>query len=46
VAYSTIEERFDLIANFDSLTEMAESTARQYLVEASRLTDTFLSINP
>lgn len=45
VAYETLNERFDLITNFDSLTEMARSTAEQYLQGASRLTDRFLSIN-
>lgn len=42
---SDTRERFDLIVNVDSLTEMAKDTAEGYLRGAARLTDRFLSMN-
>lgn len=45
IAYETMDERFDLIVNVDSLTEMAHSTAANYLTGARRMTNKFLSIN-
>lgn len=39
------DERYDLIVNVDSLTEMAYSTASDYFRKSSELTSTFLSIN-
>lgn len=39
------EERFDLIVNVDSLTEMAPETARRYWKEVAKRTQSFLSIN-
>lgn len=45
VAYQDRDDRFDLIVNVDSLTEMAEPTAREYLERAAGKTPRFLSIN-
>ncbi|MFM0128773.1 putative sugar O-methyltransferase [Paraburkholderia sediminicola] len=45
VAYKEMDEKFDLIVNVDSLTEMAESTATEYLIGAAHMTRQFLSIN-
>lgn len=39
------EERFDLVVNVDSLTEMAPETARHYWTEITKRTALFLSIN-
>lgn len=39
------EERFDLIANVDSLTELGHDLAVRYLRKISAITPTFLSIN-
>ncbi|MBB5413931.1 hypothetical protein HDG34_007914 [Paraburkholderia sp. HC6.4b] len=44
-AYQKMNERFDLIVNVDSLTEMAPDTAAEYLTGAARMTRQFLSIN-
>jgi hypothetical protein len=45
VAYAALDEKFDLVVNVDSLTEMAEPTAREYMAIAPRLAPRFLSIN-
>jgi hypothetical protein len=45
VCFRELDEKFDLIVNVDSLTEMAESTAFDYVYGAQRLTRQFLSIN-
>jgi hypothetical protein len=44
-AFHQGSERFDLIVNVDSLTEMAESTAREYFDAARTKCSRFLSIN-
>lgn len=45
IAYHDPDEKFDLILNVDSLTEMAQNTAREYIVGARYKTNKFLSIN-
>lgn len=45
VAFEQGNARFDLIINVDSITEMAESTAREYFEMARKRTSRFLSIN-
>ena len=42
---ATLEGRYDLIANVDSLTEMTQETARSYWSFAKRAAPTILSIN-
>ncbi|MFP5238738.1 MAG: putative sugar O-methyltransferase, partial [Acidobacteriota bacterium] len=45
VAYRELCERYDLVLNIDSLTEMSEDTARDYIEGAPRLARQFFSVN-
>jgi hypothetical protein len=44
-AFLQAEDRYDLIANFDSLTEMSEGTAEAYCAQIKARADCFLSVN-
>lgn len=45
VAFLDQPERYDLVVNIDSMTEMAEDTAAEYYKNISRRSKAFLSIN-
>ena len=43
--YDTLNERFDIIANFDGLTEYGDETAQNYFDKFHLLSNKFISIN-